>query len=161
MWTAATGAYLYPPMEQRKDDPAWTFEAWDWMLREALGLPCIAPSWLNLPAMMRVTLSTPLMLDRLNYLTRPYNFLFCPLVMGYPTGVDRDAFTLITPFTKRHHEWLDSRCVNVRDGRSYRLALQQTAALDRVIPQTFGSVLRLYLCHRRQRAVKWHPCPSR
>jgi hypothetical protein len=40
---------------------------------------------------MRVVLSTPLLLDRLNEGTRPYNFLLCPLLdtgVGLPIGVD-------------------------------------------------------------------------
>jgi hypothetical protein len=50
------------------------------MLREGLGLPSEMHAWLTRPAMMRVTLSTPPVLDRLNRETRPYNFLFCPIV---------------------------------------------------------------------------------
>ena len=43
-------------------------------------------------AMMRVVLSTPLVLDRLNRGTRPHNFIFCPLVdgaVGYPCDMAR------------------------------------------------------------------------
>jgi len=65
-------------------------------------------------------------------------------VVGYPASVDRDRFTLIAPFTKRPTGWLQLPCINVHDGRAYRLALQQTSALDRVIPQTFASLLRLF-----------------
>ena len=148
--------YLYPPIERGDDDPAWTFDAWDWMLREGLGLSSQTQAWLTRPAMLRVTLSTPLVLDRLNRETRPYNFLFCPLidpVVGYPAGVERDHFTLIAPFTKRSTDWLRLPCINVHDGRSYRLALQQTSALDRVIPQTFASILRLYLTHPEAKSL--------
>ena len=45
------------------------------------------PSWLALPAMMRIVLSTPHVLQRLDRSTRPFNFLLCPLidtVAGYP-----------------------------------------------------------------------------
>lgn len=148
--------YLYPPIDRADDEPAWTADAWGWMLREGLGRSATAAAWLTLPAMMRVTLSTPLVLDRLNRRTRPYNFVFCPLIdpaIGYPAGVDRDHFTLIAPFTKRRAEWWRSPCVNVHDGRSYRLALQQTSALDRVIPQTFASILRLYLAHPEAKSL--------
>ncbi|MGH9241931.1 MAG: hypothetical protein ACRD3G_28120 [Vicinamibacterales bacterium] len=30
--------YLYPPIDRGDDGPAWTFDAWGWMLREGLGL---------------------------------------------------------------------------------------------------------------------------
>ncbi len=70
---------------------------------------------------MRVVLSTPLVLDRLNRGTRPYNFLFCPLidaVVGYPRGVDRAQFSLVAPFTKNREAWLTLPCVNMCDGTS-------------------------------------------
>ena len=71
----------------------------------------------------------------------------------YPVGVDRHHFTLIAPFAKRSAEWLLLPCINVHDGRRYRLALQQTSALDRVIPQTFASILRLYLTHPEAKSL--------
>jgi hypothetical protein len=63
------------------------------------------------------------------------------------------ASLLIAPFTKRSAGWLDLPCINVHDGRSYRLALQQTSALDRLIPQTFASILRFYLTHPEAKSL--------
>jgi hypothetical protein len=148
--------YLFPPKSASEDEPEWTFEAWDCLLREALGLPRREPSWIDLPAMMRIVLSTPHVLQRLDFSTRPYNFLFCPLidtVAGYPAGVDPNHFTLITKFTKHRDRWLEAECVNVSDGKSYRLALSQSGKLDKVIPQTFGYVLRLYPCHPESKSL--------
>jgi hypothetical protein len=158
--------YLYPPIERRHDDdPPWTFDAWGYMLRKALGVRCTAPTWLTLPTMMRVTVSTPFVLDRLNRQTRPFNFVFSiPIdpVIGYPAGVERERFTLIAPFTKRRKDWLRSPCLNVHNARPYRLALQQTSALDRVIPQTFGTILNLYLDHLEAKSLSADgtPCAS-
>src|SRR5882672_3368796 len=76
-------------------------------------------------AMMRIVLSTPHMWQRLNHSTRPYNFLFCPLidtVAGYPAGVDPNRFTLLTPFSKERKQWLQAECINVFDGKVYHLA---------------------------------------
>jgi hypothetical protein len=148
--------YLFPPKSASEDEPDWTFEAWDWLLREALGLARREPSWFDLPAMMRIVLSTPHVLQRLDFSTRPYNFLLCPLidtVTGYPAGVDPSHFTLITPFTKQRERWQEAEFVNVHDGKSYRLALSQSGSLDKVIPQTFGYVLRLYPCHPESKSL--------
>jgi len=148
--------YLFPPKNFSDEEPDWTFEAWDWLLRETLGLPRREPSWLDLPAMMRIVLSTPHVLHRLNRSTRPYNFLLCPLidtVTGYPAGVDPNHFTLITPFTKHREEWTDAECINVCDGKSYRIAPCQSNKLDKVIPQTFGYVLRLYRYHPESKSL--------
>jgi hypothetical protein len=149
--------YLYPPVEKKnKDDAPWIFEAWDWMLRQELGLPHRTPSWVDLPAMMRIVLSTPYVLGRLDYSTRPFNFLFCPLidpVAGYAVNVDPDNCTLITAFTKDRKRWAQAECINVRDGKRYRLALTQSSKLDKLIPQTFGYILRLYLCHPEAKSL--------
>lgn len=148
--------YLFPPKSASEDESEWTFEAWDWLLRDSLGLPRCEPSWFDLPAMMRIVLSTPHVLQRLNHSTRSYNFLLCPMidtVTGYPTGVDPNHFTLITQFTKHRERWLDATCINVHDGKSYRLAHCQSSKLDKVIPQTFGYVLRLYRYHPESKSL--------
>lgn len=106
--------------------------------------------------MMRIVLSTPHVLNRLDYLTRPYNFLFCPLidsVAGYPANVDPLHCTVITPFTKKRKEWIYAQCINVCDGKVYQLALNQSSKLDKLIPQTFGYVLRLYLSHPEAKSL--------
>jgi hypothetical protein len=156
--------YLFSPTRDR--DRPWTPEAWHWMLCQFLGLRCAAPDWLQLPAMMRVVLSTPLVLDRLNHGTRPYNFLFCPLVdtvVGYPKGIDRNQFTLIAPFTKDGDAWLDLSCVNACDGKEFALALQQDLDCSKVVPQTFGYVLRLYPLHPESKSLApdGTPCEER
>jgi len=110
-------------------------------------------------------LNTPKVLQRLDFTTRPYNFLLCPLidaVTGYPAGVDPNHFTLITQFTKHRERWLEAEWVNVCDGKSYRLALSQSSRLDKVMPQTFGYVLRLYPCHPESKspAPDGTPCAA-
>src|SRR6266849_5634619 len=106
--------------------------------------------------MMRIVLSTPHVLGRLNYLTRPHNFLFCPLidpVAGYPANVDPNNCTPITAFTKDRKRWTHAECINIRDGKHYQLALVQGKNLNKLIPQTFGYVLRLYLCHPEAKSL--------
>jgi hypothetical protein len=41
----------------------------------------------------------------------------------------------------------------VCDGKSYRLALSQSDKLNKVTPQTFGYVLRLYPCHPEAKSL--------
>jgi hypothetical protein len=122
-------------------------EAWEWIIRQELDLKPKPPTWLHLPAMMRVVLSTPFVLERLNRRTRPYNFLFCPLIdvtVGYPQGVDRARFTLIAPFTKDRDAWLTLSCIDVADGKEYALSMAHDMRRSKVIPQTYGYVLHFY-----------------
>ena len=159
--------YLYPPTTRNGDaDRPWTWDAWEWIVREAVGLRSTPPQWLHVPAMMRVVLSTPLLLERLNRGTRPYNFLLCPLVdavVGYPKGIDRNRFTLITSFTKDRDAWLRLPCVNICDGKTFDLSLEQDARGSKVIPQTYGYVLRLYPFHAESKSLApdGSPCSAR
>ena len=148
--------YLHAPVDKLDAEPHWTFAAWEWLLRNALGLPSVEPSWFDHPAMMQITISTPHVLKRLNKISRPYNFVLCPLIdriAGYPVGVDREHFTLVTPFTKNRAGWLNADYINVYDGKHYSLAFEQTPELDKVIPQTFGYILRLYPLHPESKSL--------
>src|SRR5262249_23556062 len=71
----------------------------------------------------------------------------------YPANVDPKECTLITAFTKDRTRWAHAECINVRDGKRYHLALEQSSKLDKFIPQTFGYVLRLYLRHPEPKSL--------
>src|SRR6266478_3725502 len=51
--------FLYPPKDSPKkwkeDVPQWIYEMWDYILRDALKLKRKAPTWLDIPQMMRLT----------------------------------------------------------------------------------------------------------
>jgi hypothetical protein len=141
--------YLFPPDDSRNDQgqQSWTWQAWEWIIRQELDLKGKPPKWLHLPAMMRVVLSTPFVLNRLNRGTRPYNFLLCPLVdatVGFPQGIDRERCTFIAAFTKDRNAWLTLACINAADGRRYELALEQDVKQSKIVPQTYGYVLHFY-----------------
>jgi hypothetical protein len=158
--------YLYPPIDERATKRKWTPEAWEWMLRDELGITTTRPEWLDLPAMMRVVLSTPLVLDRLDRGTRLYNFIFCPLVdstVGYPQGLDPTDCCLIAPFTKERAVWMTLKCVSVRDGRCFALALEQDVERSKIIPQTYGYILHFYPYHRESKSLgpDGSPCGDR
>jgi len=103
-------------------------------------------------------ISTPEVLKRLldQPWLRPYNFLICPMidnVAGYPMGVDPKRFLLVAASTDQRSRWVNLDYVNIHDGKHYPLALQQSARLDKVIPQTFGYVLRLHPCHPESKSL--------
>lgn len=135
------------------------------MLRDELGITTRRPEWLNVPAMMRLVLSTPLVHDRLDRGTRPYNFIFCPLVdstVGYPQGLD-PTDCLIAPFTKDRAAWMTLKCVSVRDGGCFTLALEQDAERSKIVPQTYGYILHFYPYHRESKSLgaDGSPCGGR
>jgi len=144
--------FLYPPkdgMNKDADAPEWVVEAWKWLLSKELGLECKEPAWLDCPAMMRMTLTSPnVMRERRPEWLAPYNFFFFPLLSdlgGYPAGCDRSNFKFIVPFESDRRDWGKLVGVNLCDGRSYELQTTPSATQDKVVPESFRIVLRLYL----------------
>ena len=106
--------------------------------------------------MMRVRVSTPNVLKHLDKMLRPFNFVLCPLIdtlVGYPAGIDRDRFALLTSFTKNRDAWMKADCINIHDESNHSLAFSQTPQFDKVIPQTFGYILRLYPFHPESKSL--------
>lgn len=61
--------FLYPPKDSsedwNEDVPQWIYEMWDYIVRGALNLKREIPSWLDLPQMMRLTITTYNVLEML------------------------------------------------------------------------------------------------
>jgi len=153
--------FLYPPKRgQTGDTPSWVIEAWEWILREALGMPNVEPAFFSLPAMMRFAISTPEVLKVLQARqkglpyhdrAKPSNFLLSVVIDplgGYPVGADPNAFTLIAPFTSDSSAWYGLKWVNLHDGKIYQLGQPGRRLPSQVEARTYGDVVREY---------RWHP----
>ncbi len=144
--------YLAAPktgMDENSDAPLWITETWDWLLRKDLGLPCEEPSWLDLPAMMRMTLTSPNVMrtHRPEWLS-PFNFFFFPLMSdlgGYPAGYDRSNFKFITRFESDRERWGKLEGINLCDGQHHSMEMFPKGKQDKVVPESFRIILRLYL----------------
>jgi hypothetical protein len=123
--------FLYAPKDSPKhwdrDVPSWIYEFWDYILRGALKLPKKAPSWFDRPQMMRLTITTYNVLEMLGEweIARPYNFLLLPMVDPlYGCAFHRQSnekVLLVCPFSSKQHEWFGLECVNVHDGKKYKM----------------------------------------
>ena len=154
--------FLYPPKPGilHGDTPLWVVEAWEWILREAFGLANSEPSWYELPAMMRFTITTPEVLRVLQsrqkgfpYRDRakPSNFILSPVIDplgGYPVGADPHTFTLIAPFTSDSSLWYGLPYINLHDGKAYQLGKPGSRLPFQAEARTYGDVIREY---------RWHP----
>jgi hypothetical protein len=124
-------------------------EAWDFLLRKEFGLTLKKPSWLDLPAMMRMVVTTPNVLkDRRPEWLGPFNFFLFPLVSklgGYPSGFDKSNFLFITPMETDRRKWRTLKGINLFDGQTYQISMSPTARQNKVIPESFRIILRQYL----------------
>ncbi|HKE84511.1 MAG TPA: hypothetical protein VKB50_12200 [Vicinamibacterales bacterium] len=157
--------YLFPPkkgFDERLKEHVWVIEAWDWIVRHALGLSCVEPSWFDLPAMMRIAITTPEVMKALQVRQRrwpyperlkPFNFVLSPPIDpdgGYPKGATPGEFTLIAPFTSDASRWHDLEWVNLydEDGKNYRLARRGHRLPSEAEAKTYGDIVSQY---------RWHP----
>jgi hypothetical protein len=123
--------FLYPPQDSPKDwgkeVPQWIYQLWDYIVRGALNLPRKTPPWFDIPQMMRLTITTYNVLEMLGEweIARPYNFLLLP--MGDPLygfafhRQSSEKVLLVCPFSSKQEQWVGLECVNVHDGKEYKM----------------------------------------
>jgi hypothetical protein len=170
--------YLHAPKEtdnaeeqdgDKDDAPEWVKEAWEWLLRRELGFKSKPPEWLELPAMMRMAMTSPNVLRtvRPEWLA-PFKFFYFPLLSdlgGYPAGFDRSNFKFITPTESDRTKWKTLKGVNLLDthaGRTYQISMTPDPSQRKVVPESMRIILRQYLGHpeAKSRGPEGGPCLS-
>jgi hypothetical protein len=151
--------YLFAPKERSpiEDDagdepeetPIWVLEAWEYLLRKEFRLKQKKPSWLKLPAMMRMAMSSPNVLrtGRPDWLA-PFNFFLFPIlsgIEGYPLGHDKDSFQFITRFETDRKKWSKLKGINLRDGHTFQISIIPNSSSQSVFPDSFQVILNQYL----------------
>jgi len=159
--------FLYSPQDSPKnwdkDVPRWIHELWDYIVRGALKLRRRTPSWLDRPQMMRLTITTYNVLEMLGEweIARPYNFLLLPMVDPvYGLAFHRQSnekVLLVCAFSSKQEEWFDLKCVNVHDGKKYRmLDCKKTSGnipYNVVFPSQFAHLLVQYQQHPEAKSL--------
>ncbi len=158
--------FLYPPKDSPKDwkedVPQWIYEMWDYIVRGALKLKRKAPSWLDLPQMMRLTVTTYNVLEMLGEweIARPYNFLFLPMVdptFGYAFHRRaNEKVLLVCEFSSQQERWFDLKCVNIHSGKKYRMVdctKERNPPHNVVFPSQFARLLIEYQEHPEAKSL--------
>jgi hypothetical protein len=146
--------------ENNDEAPEWILEAWDWLLRKELEFRSKEPSWLELPAMMRMAMTSPNVMraSRPEWLA-PFNFFFFPLLSdlgGYPAGFDRSNFKFITPPESNRKKWETLEGVNLLEvlgGRTYRISMVPDTKQRNVVPESMRIILKQYLRHPEAKSL--------
>ena len=135
---------------------------WNYIVRDALGLKCRKPSWIDIPQMMRLNVSTFNVLKMLAQWqeARPYNFLLLPMVdplFGYAFHRrSNDKVLLVCPFSSHQQRWLGLECINVHDGKKYKmLDCKETkdVSYNVVFPSQFSRLLIDYREHPESKSL--------
>jgi len=158
-WSLHGLGHLLNPTDPESEDRDWISQIWLNIIRRALNMPTQSLTFENVPAVGRVTVSSPAVMRPLANLNdgkryskkvKPFNFLLTSHVkqFGHPTGADPGCFHLIAPYQSDARQWLRMYWIDQYSGRRYRVTTaghhgtQHTARV-----KTYGEVLREYEFH--------------
>ena len=159
--------FLYPPQDSPKgwdkEAPRWVYQLWDYIVRDALKLRRKTPCWVNVPQMMRLTITTYNVLEMLREweIARPYNFLLLPMVDPvYGFAFHRqsnDKVLLACAFSSKQKQWFDLECVNVHNGKQYKMLncrkTNGSIPYNVVFPSQFAHLLIQYQQHPEAKSL--------
>jgi hypothetical protein len=128
--------YLMSPIKREKDEDQFAVEFWQKVLQnEGVSFKSTELHWLDLPAMMKIPVSSPAVLGRLKGFCKPYDFVLAPVVRDGSVDLDEQADKpiLITRFTKIPQNGL---VLNI----STSALVSHAASLQRRIPRARRSL---------------------
>lgn len=171
-WSQHGLGHLLNPTDPESDDRDWIAQAWLGIVRRAFGLPTQNLGFEDLPAVGRVTVSSPADMRPLARLNegkqycdqiKPFNFLLTCYVqkLGHPIGAKPERFHLIAPYESDPRRWLKMDWIDQYKGKHYRITTagphgtRQTARV-----KTYGEVLREYEFHPEPKCADADGNPS-
>jgi hypothetical protein len=158
-WSRHGLGHLLNPTDPEASDRDWTGAVWNTIIRRALSLSVKEPEFTNLPAIGRITVSSPALMKCLESLNagkpyseqiKPFNFLqTCHVApFGHPEGVDPEKFHLVTPYDPDPRKWLDKEWIDQYTGKRFRvMATGHCGTRQTVRVKTYGDVFAEYEFH--------------
>jgi hypothetical protein len=151
----------YKPVDcedQETSYPRWIVEAWERLLDDHFRMmkdpenALVAQElWFgNLPAMMRVRVTTPNVLKVLRKrdpgASKPYNFALSPIL-----AQARQHCTLVAPFSKHPKDWPTGDYTEIHTGDLVHLLGEYRG--EKLLPQTLSGVLWRHYLHPEQKSL--------
>jgi hypothetical protein len=158
-WSKHGLGHLLNPSDPERSDRNWTAAVWERLIRKSLGLEGSSLSFATLPAIGRITVSSPALLKCMKSLNdakpyseqiKPFNFLLTCNVkaLGHLVGCDPERFHLITPYDPTPQNWLKKEWVDQYTGLRFRITtMGQGELCQRVRVKTYGDVIEEYEFH--------------
>jgi hypothetical protein len=158
-WSRHGLGHLLNPTDPEASDRDWTCAVWKTIVRRALGLSVKEPEFANLPAIGRITVSSPALMKCLESLNvgkpyseqiKPFNFLqTCHVApFGHPEGVDTEKFHLVTPYDPDPRKWLAKEWIDQYTGKRFRITTRgHYGSRDIARVKTYGDVVTEYEFH--------------
>lgn len=144
--------------DQESNYPRWIVEAWERLLVEHFrnledpeNALVSRELWFdNLPAVMRVRVTTPNVLKALRKrdpgAAKPYNFALSPILINPSSDC-----TLIAPASKHSGEWLARDYTEIHSGQTVKLFSEYNGRV--LTPQTLSSVIWRHYLHPEDKSL--------
>ena len=171
-WSEHGLGHLLNPSDPESEDREWITQVWLRMIRKSLRLKIDNFSLERLPAVGRITVSSPARMKPLENINagkkycdqlKPFNFLLsCHIKrLGHPVGVNPSRFHLIAPYNSDSRQWLKNIWIDQYSGNSYRITTEgHHGARDTVRVKTVGEFLSEYEFHPEPKCAdaNGNPC---
>lgn len=171
-WSEHGLGHLRNPFDFESEDRDWIRQAWLNIICRELGMRTEAPSFEHLPAVGRVTITSPKVVRSLAKLNavknhadrlKPFDYLLSCHVkqFGHPLGVDPERFHLVAFYEVNPSRWLKMPWTDQYSGKQYRITTEgfhgrrNTARI-----KTYADVLREYEFHPGSKSADAHGRPS-
>jgi hypothetical protein len=171
-WSEHGLGHLRNPIDLGSEDRDWIREAWLSIIRLSLNLPTEPMGFEHLPAVGRVTITSPKVMRALAKLNigkkhsarlKPFNFLLSCHVkqFGHPPGVDPEKFHLVAPYELNADRWAKMEWIDQYTGQTYRIRTDGFHGSRGVVRvKTYGDVLREYAFHPGSKSADAQGKPS-
>ncbi len=158
-WSKHGLGHLLNPTDPEGEDRDWIGQAWLNIVRQAEGLSVRKLGFEHVPAVGRVTVSSPAIMRAFVHLNdgklypdqiKPFNFILTCHVrpLGHPIGVDPAKYHLIGQYSSDPRKWLKTEWVDQYSGNSYRITTDgQHGDRSTARVKTFGEILSEYQYH--------------
>jgi hypothetical protein len=171
-WKEHGLGHLLNPANLEDEDRDWIGQVWLNMTRKAMDLPADTLAFEHVPAIGRVTVSSPWIMKALSDFNagkaykdqiKPFGFLLTAQIerFGHPPGVDPDHFHLIAPYETDPKKWSKSSWIDQYTGKNYRIATDgHTGTRNTARVKTYADVLEDYEYHPESKCAdaNGEPC---
>jgi len=164
-WSEHGLGHLLNPTDPASDDRDWMRQVWEDIVRDALGLQCEEPDWLDRPALSRLTVSSPALLKPFADLNagkpysdqvKPFNFLLVGHVrkFGYPVDVDPTRFQLIAPYASDAVRWTQLNWIDRYSGARISVSTtEENDGIQRARLQSVRDLIQEFRTHPEAKSV--------
>jgi hypothetical protein len=166
--------HLLNPIDPKSDSRNWISQAWTYLEALARGQTPTPPDWFTLPAMSRITLSTPDLRRPFEAFNRerpyrdqikPFNFLMRPQPNLSNTPAGAELPSLVAAYNDNPTAWLGTAYFDINDKAGHQWTIT-TQAVDPGEPhtirvKTYGEVIAGYWDHEEAKSLAADGTPCR